>query len=41
MRSASAESAFFLYAKKGNEVAAAQLMGILIKLVRVGLTDSD
>lgn len=38
---ASIDSAFFLYAKKGKNIANNQLLEILDKLLRVGLTDSD
>lgn len=40
MRNASVEAAFFLCVKKGNLIAANQMLDILQKLVRVGVTDS-
>ena len=41
MKIASIESAFFLYAKKGKNTAVKELMQILDKLLRLGLTDPD
>lgn len=41
MRYASVEAAFFLCVKKGNQLAVNQMLEILQKLVRVGVTDSE
>ena len=41
MKIASVETAFFLYAKKGKNIAYNQLLEVLDKLLRVGLTDND
>jgi hypothetical protein len=41
MKMASVETAFFLYAKKGKTIAFNQLLEVLDKLLRVGLTDGD
>lgn len=41
MREASVEAAFQLYAKKNNTLAENQMMEILYKLLRIGLTDSE
>ena len=39
MRSASVEAAFFLCVKKGKIIAANQMLQIIQKLIRVGVTD--
>ena len=41
MRSAAIEAAFNLYAKKGNIIAENQMLEILDKLLRLGMTDSE
>ena len=41
MRSASIEAAFNLCAKKGKFIAENQMLEILDKLLRLGMTDSE